>query len=89
MPAYLLQCEAMRWAKDRGCTEYDMWGVPDEDEPVLEANFELKHSGLWGVYRFKRGFGGQLRRAAQAVDLAFNPFWYRLLSWWMAARESI
>jgi peptidoglycan pentaglycine glycine transferase (the first glycine) len=76
MPAYLLQWDAIRWAKARGCEEYDLWGVPDEDEPALEANFEMRHDGLWGVYRFKRGFGGELKRAAQAIDRVYNPLLY-------------
>ncbi len=76
MPTYLLQWEAMRWAKARGCEEYDLWGVPDEDEATLEANFETRHDGLWGVYRFKRGFGGELKRAAQAMDRVYNPWLY-------------
>jgi len=78
MPTYLLQWEAMKWAKARGCEEYDLWGVPDEDEATLEANFESRHDGLWGVYRFKRGFGGALRvkRAAQAMDRVYNPLLY-------------
>ncbi|MBL0344382.1 peptidoglycan bridge formation glycyltransferase FemA/FemB family protein [Candidatus Villigracilis affinis] len=76
MPTYLLQWEAIRWAKARGCDEYDLWGVPDENEETLEANFETRHDGLWGVYRFKRGFGGQLKRAAQAVDRVYNPLLY-------------
>lgn len=76
MPAYLLQWEAMKWAKARGCEEYDLWGVPDEEEATLESNFETRHDGLWGVYRFKRGFGGELKRAAQAVDRVYNPFLY-------------
>lgn len=76
MPTYLLQWEAMKWAKARGCGEYDLWGVPDEDEETLEANFESRHEGLWGVYRFKRGFGGQLKRAAQAMDRVYNPLLY-------------
>lgn len=76
MPAYLLQWEAMKWAKARGCEEYDLWGVPDEDEATLEANFETRHDGLWGVYRFKRGFGGELKRAAQALDRVYNPLLY-------------
>ncbi|MBM3180349.1 MAG: peptidoglycan bridge formation glycyltransferase FemA/FemB family protein [Chloroflexi bacterium] len=76
MPTYLLQWEAIRWAKARGCEEYDLWGVPDENEDVLESNFETRHDGLWGVYRFKRGFGGQLKRAAQAVDRVYNPLLY-------------
>ncbi len=76
MPTYLLQWEAIRWAKARGCEEYDLWGVPDENEETLEANFETRHDGLWGVYRFKRGFGGQLKRAAQALDRVYNPLLY-------------
>ncbi len=88
MPTYLLQWEAMRWAKERGCKEYDLWGVPDENESKLEADFENRHDGLWGVYRFKRGFGGELRRAQQAIDEVFNPVLYRLYEWRMAGREA-
>ena len=76
MPTYLLQWEAMKWAKARGCEEYDLWGVPDEDEATLEANFEKRNDGLWGVYRFKRGFGGELKRAVQAMDRVYNPLLY-------------
>lgn len=76
MPTYLLQWEAMKWAKTRGCKEYDLWGVPDDEEAALEANFETRNDGLWGVYRFKRGFGGQLKRAVQAMDRVYNPLLY-------------
>jgi peptidoglycan pentaglycine glycine transferase (the first glycine) len=76
MPTYLLQWEAMKWAKAHGCEEYDLWGVPDQEEEILEANFETRHDGLWGVYRFKRGFGGELRRAVQAMDRVYNPLLY-------------
>jgi peptidoglycan pentaglycine glycine transferase (the first glycine) len=78
MPNHLLQWEAMRWAKARGCEEYDLWGVPDENPDALEAGFETRAEGLWGVYRFKRGFGGEIRRAVQAVDRIYNPLLYRL-----------
>jgi lipid II:glycine glycyltransferase (peptidoglycan interpeptide bridge formation enzyme) len=78
MPTYLLQWEAMKWAKARGSKEYDLWGVPDKEETILEENFESRRDGLWGVYRFKRGFGGQLRRAAQALDRVYNPLLYRV-----------
>jgi peptidoglycan pentaglycine glycine transferase (the first glycine) len=87
MPTYLLQWAAIRWAKARGCEEYDLWGVPDENEETLEADFENRHDSLWGVYRFKRGFGGQLRRAAQAIDKVYIPFLYNLYLWRMAGRE--
>ena len=76
MPTYLLQWEAIRWAKEKGCTQYDLWGVPDEDDETLEANFTDRNDGLWGVYRFKRGFGGEVKRAALAWDKVYNPILY-------------
>jgi lipid II:glycine glycyltransferase (peptidoglycan interpeptide bridge formation enzyme) len=76
MPTYLLQWEAMRWARSKGAEEYDLWGVPDEDEKALEAEFETRHDGLWGVYRFKRGFGGEVKRSQQAVDRVYSPLLY-------------
>lgn len=78
MPTYLLQWEAMRWARELGCRWYDLWGVPDEEEAVLEAQFADRSDGLWGVYRFKRGFGGRLVRATGAWDLVYAPLRYRM-----------
>ena len=89
MPTYLLQWEAMRWARARGCKEYDLWGVPDEDEEELEAKFETRSDGLWGVYRYKRGFGGEIKRAAQARDRVYYPCLYALYIRRMASRETI
>jgi len=87
MPTYLLQWEAMKWAKARGCGEYDLWGVPDEDEETLEANFETRRDGLWGVYRFKRGFGGELKRATRAMDRVYYPFLYWVYLKFIGNRE--
>jgi peptidoglycan pentaglycine glycine transferase (the first glycine) len=81
MPTYLLQWEAMRWAIHRGCCEYDLWGVPDEEESVLEEEFSTRSDGLWGVYRFKRGFGGKLVRSAGAWHRVYNPLLYQLYRW--------
>jgi lipid II:glycine glycyltransferase (peptidoglycan interpeptide bridge formation enzyme) len=78
MPTYLLQWEAIRWAKEKGCTQYDLWGVPDHAEEELEAQFAERSDGLWGVYRFKRGFGGQLKRVAGAWDKVYMPFLYQI-----------
>ena len=86
MPTYLLQWEAIRWARARGCVEYDLWGVPDADEATLEAEFETRREGLWGVYRFKRGFGGEVKRTAQALDRVYMPWLYQVYLWWMGRR---
>ncbi len=81
MPAYALQWEAIRWARERGCTTYDMWGVPDADEAELEAGFTERTDGLWPVYRTKRGYGGSVRRTVGAVDRVYNRLLYRLYNW--------
>ncbi len=69
MPNHLLQWEAIRLARARGCTTYDMWGAPDElreDDP------------MWGVYRFKAGFGGTFQRWIGAWDWPAQPWGYRV-----------
>ena len=82
MPTYRLQWEAMLWARARGCQDYDLWGVPDFNLDELEANFQTSRGELWGVYRFKRGFGGELRRSTGAWDRPYHKLFhilYRLL----------
>ncbi|MDW7992506.1 MAG: peptidoglycan bridge formation glycyltransferase FemA/FemB family protein [Anaerolineae bacterium] len=78
MPTYLLQWEAIRWARARGCTEYDLWGIPDEEEETLEAEFTRRQDGLWGVYRFKRGFGGRMVRSIGAWERPLRSLPYGL-----------
>jgi lipid II:glycine glycyltransferase (peptidoglycan interpeptide bridge formation enzyme) len=69
MPAYQIQWEAMLWAKKQGCRVYDMWGAPDQF---------TKEDPMWGVYRFKRGFGGKVSRTLGAWDIPIRPVLYRL-----------
>jgi lipid II:glycine glycyltransferase (peptidoglycan interpeptide bridge formation enzyme) len=71
MPTYLLQWEAMKRAKARGCTVYDLWGAPDLFD---------ESDSMWGVYRFKEGLGGKVVRTLGAWDFAPNPIWYKLYS---------
>lgn len=78
MAPYLLQWRAILWAKEKGCTVYDLWGIPDYDEDILEQQFEQRKDGLWGVYRFKRGFGGKVVRSAGAYDYIASPLVYAL-----------
>jgi lipid II:glycine glycyltransferase (peptidoglycan interpeptide bridge formation enzyme) len=71
MPNHLLQWEAMRLARSRGCATYDLWGAPD----VLEES-----DALWGVWRFKEGFGAQFAPHIGAWDFPVNRPLYRLYS---------
>jgi len=59
-PGYLLHWRAMEDAQRRGCTRYDMWGVPLEPAPA--------HPG-YGYYVFKSRFNGQLVRYVGLYDL--------------------
>jgi peptidoglycan pentaglycine glycine transferase (the first glycine) len=68
MPNHLLQWEAMRWAKDQGCTVYDMWGAPD----ILDES-----DPLWKVYKFKEGFGSQFVPHIGAYDYPVSRSLYQ------------
>lgn len=80
MPNHLLQWEAMLKARREGCYAYDMWGAPDAFNETDE---------MWGVYRFKEGFGGEVVRYIGAWDLPVQRgvYWLytqvmpRFLSW--------
>jgi lipid II:glycine glycyltransferase (peptidoglycan interpeptide bridge formation enzyme) len=69
MPNHLLQWNGMQWAKAHGCWYYNFRGIPD----VLEEGQEL-----WGVYLFKRGFGGYAIRALETHDLVYQPLVYQV-----------
>jgi peptidoglycan pentaglycine glycine transferase (the first glycine) len=67
MPNHLLQWTGMQWAKAHDCWYYNFRGIPD----VLEEGREL-----WGVYVFKRGFGGYAMRSLETHDLVYQPLVY-------------
>ncbi|MBN1679770.1 MAG: peptidoglycan bridge formation glycyltransferase FemA/FemB family protein [Anaerolineae bacterium] len=77
MASYGVQWAAIQWARARGAVYYDMYGVPDADADVLETQFSERHDGLWGVYRFKRGWGGEIIRSVGAWDRVYNRIVYR------------
>jgi lipid II:glycine glycyltransferase (peptidoglycan interpeptide bridge formation enzyme) len=67
-PNYLLHWEAMRDARRRGCTTYDMWGIPLEPRP--------DHPGH-GYYVFKTKFNGCARRFVGMWEWPLRPLAYR------------
>jgi peptidoglycan pentaglycine glycine transferase (the first glycine) len=92
MPNYLLQWEAIRWAKEHGCTLYDFWGIPDppsddgeEGKESADVSPTNTRSGLRGVYWFKRGFGGREIEYPGAYDYIYNPLLYKLWMRWRGA----
>lgn len=66
MPNYLLQWSMMTWALERKADIYDFRGVSgnvSEDNP------------LYGLYRFKQGFGGDFTEFVGEFEYVFKPFW--------------
>jgi peptidoglycan pentaglycine glycine transferase (the first glycine) len=77
--SYLLQWEAIKWAIARGCTHCDLWGIPDEVGELLKKGQDMpkdRRNGLWGVYMFKRGFGGEIQSYVGAYDYVYYPLLY-------------
>ena len=69
MPNHLLQWEAIRWARAKGAKVYDFWGAPDDFN---------ESDRMWGVWRFKAGFNGEVVRFIGAWDYPARPLLYRL-----------
>ena len=55
---------------------------------VLEEQFTTRTDELWGVYRLKRGFGGNIKRSSQTVDLVLQPLLYKALMWWIKIKKT-
>lgn len=69
MPNNLIHWEIIKWAKEKGLKEYDLWGIPTKPK---------EGHPLWGVYRFKKGFNAELKNFIGAYDLAYNKILYFL-----------
>ncbi len=81
MPNHALQWAGISWAAERGCAYYDLWGIPDEvgaDPAAYADDFAERQGGLWGVYRFKQGFGGQVVRYTGCWDLEMSALGRRM-----------
>jgi lipid II:glycine glycyltransferase (peptidoglycan interpeptide bridge formation enzyme) len=62
-PTYLMHWEAIRWGLQQGCTVYDMWGVPNHEDPTADGA---------GYYEFKRRWNGEIARHHRCQDA---PLW--------------
>lgn len=63
MASYLLIWKSIEIAKDKGCTEYDMFGLAPKPDPFHPLN---------GLYRFKIGFGGKLYHSLGCWDYPYD-----------------
>ncbi|HQY30707.1 MAG TPA: peptidoglycan bridge formation glycyltransferase FemA/FemB family protein [Thermomicrobiales bacterium] len=74
--AFLLQFEAMKWARAGGCERYDLWGIPVLDpESISETGDSIagtKGDDWRGLYRFKTGFGGDIVSYPPALERRNN-----------------
>ncbi|GCF06615.1 hypothetical protein KDI_01790 [Dictyobacter arantiisoli] len=64
MPNYVLQWEAIRWARQCGARFYDFWGIPATD---------AEDEAMAGVYRFKRGWGGRMVHYVGGYENVYRP----------------
>ncbi len=78
MPTYLLQWEMIRWCMQKGAHTYDLLGVASEED---------KQSELYGLYRFKKGFGGQTVSLMGEMELVFHPVLERWFHFCMRKRR--
>lgn len=66
---HLLQFRCLQWAKERGCQFFDFRTIPEVLKPEEE---------MWGVYQFKKGFGGFSRLHLATQDYIYQPLIYTL-----------
>jgi lipid II:glycine glycyltransferase (peptidoglycan interpeptide bridge formation enzyme) len=71
MAPYALQWKAMQDARASGCTVYDLFGIPPDDNP---------NHPMAGLYRFKTGFGGKIVHRPGSWDYPCKPLLYALFS---------
>jgi lipid II:glycine glycyltransferase (peptidoglycan interpeptide bridge formation enzyme) len=64
---YLLQYRSLQWAQAQGCHFFDFRTIPEVLEPGAE---------MWGVYEYKRGFGGFSRLNIPTQDYVYRPLIY-------------
>lgn len=90
--SYLIQWEAIKWALNQGCAICDLWGIPDEIAEMLKSGIQVpkdRQDGLWGVFHFKRGFGGQIENYVGAYDYPYKPLLYWLGTKLIQRRQAI
>ena len=75
--AFALQFEAMKWAREHGCTIYDLWGIPAGDPNTQHVDGDrvagTKGDDWGGLYKFKVGFGGSIVSYPPTLERRYRP----------------
>lgn len=72
--SYLLQWEAIKEAKNRGCKLYNFWGIAPDIKNELEAQ-KSKHPWA-GLSLFKMGFSGSIKEYVKTQDFVISKrYW--------------
>ena len=62
--AYRMHWRAIEWGLAQGCTAYDMWGVPNHEDPGAPGA---------GYFEFKRRWNGEVVRHHRCQDVVLWP----------------
>ena len=76
--AFLLQYDAMRWAREVGCERYDLWGIPAVDPATIaddagERVAATRGDDRRGLYEFKVRFGGAIVSLPPTLERRYRP----------------
>jgi lipid II:glycine glycyltransferase (peptidoglycan interpeptide bridge formation enzyme) len=67
----------MQWGRALGATQYDLWGIPDQDPPKDNEHRDhvpaTKGDDWRGLYRFKTGFGGSIVSYPLSIQRTYHP----------------
>jgi len=74
MAPYALVWAIVEWGKAKGYQWFDMWGV----KPIGQAILDVEPT-YDSFSRFKVGFGGDIIKHADTVDIVFDPLVYKAL----------
>ncbi|MHB1001411.1 MAG: lipid II:glycine glycyltransferase FemX [Armatimonadota bacterium] len=69
MPNHLMQWRMIEWAKESGCIWYDFRGVSPKKEEEADDH-------LYGLNRFKEGFGAKFVEYTGEYDMPYSKTWY-------------
>jgi len=75
-PQYLIQWYMIRYAVKNNISRYNFYGI--------DGNFDKDKNPMYGIYEFKRGFGGNVEELIGEFDLIVNKALYYIykISFW-------